>query len=203
MRDYQHINRYLDILQQDIYRQPPDDGHQEAINSAINQWLPEIYQDAKNAPLQILDVGCAQGQAIPELSRFGDVEGVTLGEDADIARTKGYTVHTADMSFLPFEDNKFDLIFARHVIEHSPMPLLTLMEWHRVSRNFLLLIFPAYAHYKAQGDNHYSVLLAPQWEFLVERAGWEIIWEDRTHELKTPFETRWMCQKIVNERYTE
>jgi ubiquinone/menaquinone biosynthesis C-methylase UbiE len=124
------------------------------------------------------------------------VTGVTLGEDAIIARSNGFDVRQVDMTFLPFNDKSFNLIFARHVIEHSPMPLLTLLEWYRVSRNYLLLVVPSYQHYKAQGHNHYYVLLANQWKCLLERAGWSVVWQDRSKELMEPWEIRWMCQKV-------
>lgn len=193
MRDYTHIDRYLDILQGDVYTQPPDNGHQAAIDDVITKLVSGLHNTEK-----ILDVGCAQGQAIATLAQYGDVTGVTLGQDAEMAQSNGFDVRHADMTFLPFDNDSFDLIFARHVIEHSPMPLITLMEWYRVSKNLLILIFPSYAHYKAQGQNHYYVLMASQWRQLVLRAGWEIVMEDRSMELQTPFETRWLCQKVVD-----
>lgn len=193
MRNYVYIDDYLNRLATDVYEQPPDPGHQAAIEGIVNQWLPNIE------PLQresILDVGCAQGQALPILAQYAEtVDGVTLGRDAAIAHERGHKVRQADFSFLPFPAESFDLIFARHVLEHSPMPLLTLMEWHRVAKHFLLLILPTYRHYRAQGQNHYYVLLPDQWEQLLHRAGWDIIWTDRSRELIAPFEHRWLCGK--------
>ena len=195
MRDYSKIDVYLDLLQGDIYSQPPDNGHQEAIEEVIDQWLPEIDRP-KEPPFKILDVGCAQGQAMTELGRYGTVTGVTLGDDAIIARQNGFDVRQVDMTFLPFGKETFDLIFARHVIEHSPMPLLTLIEWYQISKHYLLLVVPSYHHYRAQGRNHYYVLLSDQWKCLLERAGWSVVWEDRSKELMEPWEIRWMCQKV-------
>jgi ubiquinone/menaquinone biosynthesis C-methylase UbiE len=120
-----------------------------------------------------------------------DVSGVTLGDDYDVCRSKGLAVKFADMSFLPYEARSFDLIFARHVLEHSPMPLLTLMEWRRVSRKWLILVVPSLATFEWYGQNHYYVLLAQQWTGLIERAGWEIVWsEDSADE----FEHRFCCE---------
>jgi len=197
MRNYAHIDHYLDLLAEDIYPQPPDPGHQAGIEEVIDNWLPKIHRPAGVPPFTILDVGCAQGQAIPVLLKYAPVVvGVTLGTDAEIARRNGFDVHAADISFLPFDNNMFDLVFARHVIEHSPMPLLTLMEWNRVSKNYLLMVVPAYAHYRALGQNHYYVLLFEQWEYLLDRAGWPVVWTDRSKELVNPFEIRWLCQKV-------
>lgn len=187
MRDYQHIERYLNHLLADIYPQPSDRGHQVAIHQVCNEWLSKL--DNINT---ILDVGCAQGQAIPELQKYGKVVGVTLGEDADVAKKKGYDIYRNDISFLPFEDESFDLLFARHTIEHSPMPLLTLMEWYRVSRQWLLLVVPSLEFFGPTGINHYYVLQDDQWTNLLKRSGWHPIWEDDSNEL----EHRFMCEKV-------
>lgn len=191
IRDYQRLDIYLNLLMAHIYEQPPDPGHQEAIENIAALWLPGSQARS------VLDVGCGQGQAIPVLKQYVDrVVGVTLGTDAALCQGKGLDVFEEDMTFLSFGDASFDLIFARHVLEHSPMPLLTLMEWHRVSRNLLLFVFPSYDHYGASGRNHYYVLLPPQWKNLLEVAGWKIIWEDESYVSKAPFEYRWMCQKV-------
>ena len=190
IRDYQRLDTYLNILMAHIYNQPPDPGHQSAIEDIAQKWL------SKSKAKSILDVGCGQGQAIPVLKRYIDkVTGITLGQDIVICLEKGLDVLEEDMTFLPFGNGEFDIIFARHTLEHSPMPLLTLMEWHRVSSNLLLLIVPSYDHYGPKGRNHYYVLLPNQWENLLEVAGWKIIWTDESYLEKAPFEHRWMCQK--------
>lgn len=188
MRNYQHIERYINELTGDVYAQPPDDGHQGAINDIIARWLPNIQKLDS-----ILDVGCGQGQAFSPLNPHAKrIVGVTLGTDAAVCRDKGLEVYSEDMSFLPFEDGEFDLIFARHVIEHSPMPLLTLMEWHRVSKQFLLLVVPSLRFFGPSGRNHYYVLQPEQWVNLLNRAGWHPIWEDLD---SNDMEHRWMCEK--------
>jgi SAM-dependent methyltransferase len=188
MRDYQHIERYLNTLADDIYPQPPDSGHQAMIDDICAKWLPAL------ASLKsILDVGCGQGQAFPVLQRYaGRVEGVTLGSDFDICRAKGLEVRLADMSFLPYPDDEFDLIFARHVLEHSPAPLLSLMEWWRVSKQWLMLVLPHPKHYGYIGKNHYYVLIREQVDNLLSQAGWRPIWEN--DEEKT--EIRIFCEKV-------
>lgn len=188
MRDYQHIERFLNELQSDIYPQPPDAGHQTAIVSVVTHWVSKLSNLGS-----VLDVGCGQGQAFSVLQKYASrVAGVTLGEDADICAEKGLEVYRADMSFLPFDDGEFDLIFARHSLEHSPAPLLTLMEWHRVSKQWLLVITPDLDHFGPSGKNHYYVLRTDQWTNLFERAGWHPIWQESVVD----FEHRWLCEKV-------
>jgi SAM-dependent methyltransferase len=188
MRDYQHIERYLNRLAGDIYPQPPDPGHQRMLENICKLFLPRLA-DIKS----ILDVGCAQGQAFDVLGEYAErVEGITLGPDFDICRAKGLKVKLADMSFLPYPDKDFDLIFARHVLEHSPAPLLSLMEWRRVSKQWLLLVLPDPKYYGHIGQNHYYVLNEPQAVNLLTNAGWHVIWQ--AEEEKT--EIRLFCEKV-------
>lgn len=188
MRDYYHIERYLNQLADDIYPQPPDSGHQAMLEAVCHAWLPQISNLTS-----ILDVGCGQGQAFSTLKGFASrVEGVTLGSDAGICRANGHKVYSADISFLPYLDGEFDLIFARHVLEHSPMPLLTLMEWRRVARQWLLLVLPNPTHYGYVGKNHYYVLNREQIGNLLEVSGWQALWEDESEST----EIRLFCEKV-------
>jgi len=187
MRDYRHLERYLNTLQGDIYAQPPDEGHTSRAQEVIERWISVL-----DGLTSILDVGCGQGFAMPMLAQHAErVEGVTLGADYQVCVEQGLSVRNADMSFLPYADDEFDLIFARHSLEHSPMPLLTLMEWRRVSRRWLILIVPSLSSFGFVGRNHYYVLLPDQWEALINTAGWTVVW---TEDDATEFEHRYFCE---------
>lgn len=194
MRDYRHIEAYLSDLVPDVYAQPPDDKHNALTHEVIQHWVALLELESA------LDVGCGQGHALAMLAEYAErVEGVTLGDDYDVCQAQGMPVQKADMSFLPYDDGEFDLVFARHALEHSPMPLLTLMEWQRVSRKWLVLVVPSLTSFGWYGRNHYYVLLPQQWTGLIERAGWEIILsEDSTDE----FEHRFFCE-VDNARNPE
>ena len=96
-----------------------------------------------------------------------------------------------DFNFLEHPDKSFDLIFSRHSLEHSPFPLLSLMEWHRVARNWLILVLPTPRSFPLGGRNHYGIMSASQARFLLERAGWARLWEDHIEE-----EFRFFCSKV-------
>jgi ubiquinone/menaquinone biosynthesis C-methylase UbiE len=173
-RDWNWINKYYEELLGDVYPQP-DEGGRTEITKEILCRFPEIKK-AKN----VLDVGCGEG-FLQELLRDDCIYlGITLSEqDFAEAQAKGRIVMLGDFNFLPFarypDERKFDLVFASHVLEHSPMPLLTLMEWYRVSNEYLCLVMPNPAHYTYFGRNHYSVSNKQHIKWLLRRAGWKVV----------------------------
>ncbi len=174
MRDYDHIDGYLNKLVGEIYAQPEDDGHTRLAQKVIDQWMSRM-----TTCHSVLDVGCGQGFCQPMFERWGlKYEGIALGEDVIVAQEKGRNVKRMDFSFLEYPDNHVDLIFARHALEHSPMPLLTLMEWARVAKNWLGIVLPAPEWYTFVGQNHYSVMKMEQIKNLLDVTGWHILWED-------------------------
>jgi len=173
MRDYKHIDRYISKLYSDIYEQPEDEGHFKLSEKVIDFWMSRM-----TTCKSVLDAGCGTGFCQPLFQKWNvTYEGVAIGEDVVQARLLGRNVHAMDFSFLEYPDNYVDLIFARHSLEHSPMPLLTLMEWARVSTNWLGIVLPAPEWYTFKGRNHYSVMNMEQIKNLLDVAGWSILWE--------------------------
>ena len=201
MRNYQFIDQYLTALYSDIYEQPEDVGHTQLAKKVIDHWGSRL-----TACHSVLDCGAGQGFCQPMWERWGmEYYGCAIGEDVIKAQEQGRRVVIADFSFLTgWEDNKVDLIFARHALEHSPMPLLTLMEWHRVARNWLGIVVPAPEWYGYRGQNHYSVMNHEQIENLLDRAGWNIMWNEvdklpfdasKPDETLRPHEYWYFCEK--------
>lgn len=175
MRDFRRWDSYLNKLTHDIYAQPPDEGHTAWATQAVVT-MASIVQGASS----VLDVGCGQAFMKPIFEKMGyEWTGITIGEDFAICQSLGIeNVHNADMSFMPFEDNSFDLIFARHVLEHSPAPILSLMEWRRVCKGWLILIAPTPNFWTIRGKNHYSVLPKENLTWLLARSGWGVLHEN-------------------------
>ena len=85
---------------------------------------------------RMLDVGCGNGKFLNSMRSFGwSVEGVEFS-DAGVkaARLSDLKVHHGDLASANFADNSFDLITARHVIEHIPEPHPFMAELVRVLR---------------------------------------------------------------------
>lgn len=170
MNNYANIDKYYKELMEDIYPQPTDPTHTEFAKNLIDTLAVIIKFKT------VLDVGCGEAFAQPMFTALGaEYTGVCLGSDYKVAKLLGRNVINADFNFLTFPDNSFDLIFSRHSLEHSPFPILTLMEWHRISNQYLCLVVPNPDYYTYLGRNHYSVAYYQQIKWWLRRAGWEII----------------------------
>lgn len=188
IRDYSHFDKYLNELVEDIYPQPVDAGHTQMSLEVIHNWIPKLIGCAN-----VVDMGCGQVSPQSEFEHLGVAyTGVAVGEDVIEARKDGKNVLNMDMTFTNFDSESFDLVYSRHSLEHSPFPLLTLMEWHRIARHWLLVVLPSPEAYTYKGKNHYGVMNHDQAREFLARAGWDIIWDD----LSEPKEIRYMCQKV-------
>lgn len=196
MRNWKNIDMYLTKLAEDIYPQPEDPGHTRLAEKVINQWMSRM-----TSCTSVLDLGCGTGFCQPMFEKW-DVayRGICLGQDYVVAKELDRNVNKMDFHFLEFPDESYDLLFARHSLEHSPMPLLALMEWARVSRSWLGLVLPAPEWYTYVGLNHYSVMNIDQITNLLNRAGWRIIWKEMENvtqnDVEIPQEYWIMSEKV-------
>ncbi len=186
MRNYINIEKYLDELEKDIYKQVPDDWHTQMMKDALKYFFDLCSIDS------VLEVGCGNGQASVEFLSYGvhDYTGIDLLADVEGGNSPGIKIYRGDFTFLPFYDNCFDLVYSRHSLEHSPIPLLSLMEWHRVAKNFLFLITPNPVYWGFAGRNHYYVFVKQQLVWLLRRSGWRII-----HNKEDNKEYWFICKK--------
>src|SRR5690606_18608306 len=95
---------------------------------------------------RFLDVGCSVGYMIAAAERLGmQGAGTDLSHDAvAAARARGLEARQGELEAIPFEDQRFDLVSLRHVLEHTPRPDRALAELRRVLRpgGFALIAVP-------------------------------------------------------------
>lgn len=172
------FNDFREWCRTHVYSEPDTVIHTMVMDNVI----PKIVQDAQlTAERRILDVGCGRGYGMMKFAELGctNIEGITLSEDdAQASRDRGFTCTEQDMSFTGFEDESFDFLFVRHALEHSPYPLLTLKEFHRLIRSggsaYIEMPSPKCDRLLEAYDNHYSIMGPRQWTELFKRAGFDI-----------------------------
>ena len=172
---------YEDCVKQ-IYPEPYCGGHVTGTKEVIKKFVRPRMSEINT----VLDIGCGEGVAYKFFKKLGILwVGVTLGaSDIRACQRKGLRVFEMDMHFIDFPDESVDLIWARHIAEHSPFPLFFLREAHRLAKKYLLLVVPRvpFFCYNKDGPNHPNHPSASTsregWLYLAEMAGWELIGED-------------------------
>jgi ubiquinone/menaquinone biosynthesis C-methylase UbiE len=177
MRDYTRLGAFLDKRFAEIYPEPLGEPH----ISIIRRMVPELIDHYDIQPgAKVLDVGCGHGLA---LKAFRDHEcqpiGIGFGDEAEKCRVEGFEVVEADMSFLDFPDESFDVVWCRHVIEHSIFPYFTLHEIFRLLKAggvfYMEVPAPGTSCNHESNPNHYSVLTKEMWLSLLRRIGFSHI----------------------------
>ncbi|MEO5330570.1 MAG: class I SAM-dependent methyltransferase [Magnetococcus sp. YQC-5] len=176
-RDFSRLDAFLDTMGNDVYPEVPSEPHLSITRSTIQA----LFKNGIIRPgMRVLDVGCGQGLALELFQENGlDAMGITLGADYDVCISKGFQVMQTDQNFMAFEDNTFDFLWCRHVLEHSVMPFFTLTEYGRVTKpkGLVYVEIPApdtSAHHE-MNQNHYSVLPFSLWEKLFAISGFAIL----------------------------
>jgi SAM-dependent methyltransferase len=108
---------------------------------------------------RILDAGCGTGRNLAEFGRLGPAEGIDFSADAvEFCRRRGLDgVRQGVVEELPYEDDRFDLIFATDVIEHLRDDGAALEELRRVAAPGarLIITVPAYKWLWSHHDDAY------------------------------------------------
>ena len=84
--------------------------------------------------MEILDIGSRDGGGVEYFKSCGHkAVGIELSQKlVDHAKGKGIECVQGDMHHMPFDENQFDAIFAKDILEHSYDPQKALIEWSRV-----------------------------------------------------------------------
>jgi len=175
MRNYARIESYFDLLESEVYPEPGSKLHDNITEQVFETFIAPNAAHIKSA----LDVGCGQGPALGRFKSLGiEAIGITLGdEDREQCLKAGYLVKKMDQSFLDFPNCHFHLVYARHVLEHSPLPLFTLFEFNRVLKEnaYAYIEVPWAESVHAKNPNHYSILGKMSWLHLFKKARFSVL----------------------------
>lgn len=85
---------------------------------------------------QVLDVGCSAGYVLAAAQRLGlHGTGIDIAAfSASLSKERGFDAATASLTELPFRDGSFDVVTAKHTLEHVRVPKQGAAEVARVLR---------------------------------------------------------------------
>jgi SAM-dependent methyltransferase len=174
MTDYAHLRQHLESLRKTVYREPQLDYHERLIDSAFDTFVK------KGSFTNALDVGFGTGYSLNKFKECGiKATGITLDDEERKAQHfLGHDVHLMDMALMDFEDKTFDLVWCRHALEHSVMPMISLMEFHRVLKDGgnLYIEVPQDESVHVDNPNHYSMFSDRSWQALIRKAGFKLLY---------------------------
>lgn len=194
--NFKKFKLYENQARKTVYSEEGGSFHDVIIENHVKTFLPQLNV-AKES--KILDIGCGPGVFLQAAQKEGytDLVGVTLSkEDVKICKKLGFQTLSDDMSDLSVTDESVDLIWCRHALEHSPYPLFTLYEFHRVLKDQALAFIEVPApdndrmFIHENNPNHYSILGERMWQGLFYKTGFDIVsfynYEVTTEVLTTP-----------------
>lgn len=187
------INKTLDVVKLRFYNEWLYTAHlydegDSAMHEKLTAQVAEHYITPLNLPkdARIVDLGSGPGYFLDYLkaNEYTNYVGVGLGaKDNALCRSKGHPIKEYDISFLPqsdgFTDESVDLVFLRHALEHSPYPIISLVEYNRILKlgGYMYVEVPAPDCERRHefNLNHYSILGSTQLQALLHRTGFETV----------------------------
>jgi len=124
----------------------PDE--QEDLASFHNKIINRI-SSLKEPPAKLLEIGCAGGHFLLSARDKGySVQGVEISDYASSQARERYKldVKTGILENISFEQNSFDVVYLKDILEHVRNPLSFLQECHRILNDsgLLVILVPNY-----------------------------------------------------------
>ncbi|MFA5013948.1 MAG: methyltransferase domain-containing protein [Actinomycetota bacterium] len=162
--DYTNFERHYQYLTSQIYTEPYSAHHAQTAKEMVQYFCYHLDF------LSAVEFGCGTAPCLDEMKKMGKKTlGVTLGgEKLD------HEVLREDMHFTSLPDGSFEMAVVRHALEHSPMPLILLLEIRRIATKFVLIAVPSPTEFCIRHKNHYSVFHRINWEYLFKLSGWKV-----------------------------
>jgi SAM-dependent methyltransferase len=181
--DVVKLRFYIDWMYNSHVYDEGESGYHKQLTAEVVKKYIDPLNIPKNA--HILDLGCGPGYFLDEMKEreYTNTTGITLSPgDISTCQAKGHRVKKYDLSFLPqtdgYHDESVDFIFLRHALEHSPFPVISLIEYNRVMKQngmmYIELPAPDCDRKHEFNKNHYSILGSTMLSALLERTGFGI-----------------------------
>jgi ubiquinone/menaquinone biosynthesis C-methylase UbiE len=151
-----------------------------AANSFNNVAQLQLMQMINPAAKKVLDLGCGDGKTtrvLQELLPNAQIYGLTANKEEAEGNSDGtLNIIFGDAHSLPFEDGFFDVVYARHILEHCIAPFIAIKELNRVLSlgGHAIIAVPETNEWADSYVDHYSVLSQSMWEKLFTQCGFTV-----------------------------
>lgn len=167
----------------------------------------ELMNFIKPGAERILDLGCGDGkttEVIADLYPKAEVIGLTANEKEVQNSKSSIKIIFGDAHNLPWTKSSFDVVFARHILEHCIAPLVVLQEINRILKmggQAIICVPGIEKEWLLKMEDHYSVLPPKLWEKLFIDCGFNITRSEQGtwlayYSMESEVEYRYVLEKI-------
>lgn len=144
------MSKYTDL----IYSESNNDYTEQLCDYIVKEYFNKYCS-------KLLDVGCSKGTHLKNFGKYHNVFGVDLRKDIPENSPYFNTVFECNIEKdnFPFEDNTFDYVWSKSVIEHISNPENMIKESYRVLKK-----------------NGIIIIMCPAWPYQ-----WKVYFDDWTH----------------------
>ena len=162
---YDNFFKHIGILRQDVSLELSSPHHASAAKAMVDEFCNDL--DYKS----VVEFGCGAAPVLDIMKEKGrETLGITLNNEP-----VNHKLFKEDMHFTDLKDNSYDMAISRHSLEHSPMPLIMLMEMKRVAKKYALIAVPTPTKRMINFSGHYSVLTDMMWRRLFKVSRWNVL----------------------------
>lgn len=172
------LELFLEKIKNDIPSEPHSDFHINITYSMFEEFINDFNLGIGD---KVLDIGCGQGVALLFFDNVGMLaRGITQSpNNLALCQERNLNASLMNYSFLDFENESFDVVWCRHVLQLSTTPYFDLSEIYRVlkSPGYLYLEVPApntVSKHESK-ENNYSVFDKNLWDSLLTKTGFEVV----------------------------
>lgn len=164
--NYEVVDKYVKLFGSEIQSQPISNFEGWACSQVYNEFLSDLNISS------VLELGAGAGTLLSLFPEHVKKDGLSMGKENAL-------YIEGDMNTPPIDDKTYDLVLARHCVEHSLLPLIMLCEMARITKKYALVVVPVCSKDMANMINHYSVFTDISWEALFKKSGFKIMKEKK------------------------
>jgi hypothetical protein len=162
--NYDTVDAYVQKFSREIMTQPAGNLEGWACQQVYNEFLSDLNVES------VIELGAGAGTLLYMFPDNIQRDGLSMGKERP-------EYIEGDMNTPPIGDKEYELVLARHCVEHSLVPMVMLCEMARITKRYALVVVPVCSDDIAEMINHYAVFTPTSWRAMFKKAGFKILRE--------------------------